>query len=537
MYSVLIVDDDTVFRTRMKSIMDWEKAGYSIIAEARNGKEAIEKIDEHDPDIVITDISMPIINGVELIDYVTRFKEDTSIIALSGYNDFHYVRGSLINGAEDYLLKNQLNSNKLLDVLDSVAEKLISKKPYKLGHTIVNTDTLIQEFMLLLISGCAGSREEIYLRLKRIRIEDLIQGVVVVVAEPDNNELIKKLSESDYNKFLYSVCSIMKESVSSDSGAVITIIGRNRILILIPIKNKNLSLLKENHNKMLTQINNNVIRFLDEPISFGVSGFCNDIMELSNYYDQALKTLVENRFQGKSSFIAEVRTEPEKSKIITLDVADEKNILDSLRGKVDFKIEVVIDKIFNKFNNCNSEDIQLVLAELLNIIIREMRINNLSRNKVFKQDELNYQTDIKTMNIPELKEWFIKRYQKLYQCLLRVCAYMHYNENTKKAIDYIEEFYHRNISLCDIAKAININSSYLSRLFKTDAGLNITDYLNKTRVEKATSLIIEGKHPLKEISYKVGIQNYNYFFRLFKKFIGVTPNEYKKQDNYYAEIR
>ena len=73
MYSILIVDDDTVFRTRMKSLLDWEKAGYTIIDEARNGKEAIEKIEAFEPDIVITDISMPIINGVELIDYVKRF--------------------------------------------------------------------------------------------------------------------------------------------------------------------------------------------------------------------------------------------------------------------------------------------------------------------------------------------------------------------------------------------------------------------------------------------------------------------------------
>src|SRR5690554_5252514 len=98
MYSILIVDDDTVFRTRMKSIIDWEKAGYTIITEARNGKEAIEKIETFEPDIVITDISMPIIDGVELIDYVTKYKKDTSIIALSGYNDFHYVRSSLLNG-------------------------------------------------------------------------------------------------------------------------------------------------------------------------------------------------------------------------------------------------------------------------------------------------------------------------------------------------------------------------------------------------------------------------------------------------------
>lgn len=532
MYSILIVDDDTVFRTRMKSIIDWEKAGYTIITEARNGKEAIEKIETFEPDIVITDISMPIIDGVELIDYVTKYKKDTSIIALSGYNDFHYVRSSLLNGAEDYLLKNQLNTNKLLDVLDSAAKKLSSRKRDNPEQTFVNADTLIQEFLLLLISGCAGSREEVHLRLQRLQVEDLMQGVAVAVAEPDNTELIKNLSESEYYKFLYSVSSIMKESVSSDSGTVITIIGRNRVLILVPINNNSLSLFKENFHRTLTQMNSNVVRFLGESMSFGVSDFCRDIMELPYYYEQAAKALVANRFQGKSSFIAEVSNEPKTKKILTLDITDEKDIVDSLRGKSDFTSDVVINRVFNKFENCNSEDIQLVLAELFNIIIREMRDNNLSPDKIFQQNELNYQEIIKTMNIQELKDWFIKRYYKLHQCLLHVQTYKRYNENTRNAIYYIEENYFRNISLNKIAAAININSSYLSRLFKNDTGLNVIEFLNKIRVEKAVSLIDEGKYSLKEISYKVGIKNYNYFFKLFKKIIGVTPNEYKKQDNY-----
>ncbi len=166
-----------------------------------------------------------------------------------------------------------------------------------------------------------------------------------------------------------------------------------------------------------------------------------------------------------------------------------------------------------------------------------MRANNISDDTVLQQDELNYRTIINTMNIPELKDWFIEKYRRLYQCLLRYRTFTHYNENTKKAIDYIEKYFYRNISLSDIAAAINVNSSYLSRVFKNDTGFNITDYLNKTRVEKAISLIDDGKYPLKVISYKVGIQNYNYFFKLFKKFIGVTPSEYKKQDSYCAEIR
>ncbi len=205
--------------------------------------------------------------------------------------------------------------------------------------------------------------------------------------------------------------------------------------------------------------------------------------------------------------------------------------MDSLRGIGNFTPDAVINRIFDKFSNCSSEDIQLVLAELINILIRETRANDLSLDKAFKQNDLNYQKAIKSMNIPELKDWFAKRYCELYECMQRIQTCRQYNEHTRKAIYYIEENYCRNISLSDIAEAINVNSSYLSRLFKNDTGQNIIEYLNKIRMDKAASLIDEGKYSLKEISYKVGIQNYNYFFKLYKKYFGITPLEHKKKDS------
>lgn len=322
----------------------------------------------------------------------------------------------------------------------------------------------------------------------------------------------------------------MKETVNSDSGIVITIIGRNRILILLPVNNYNLNLFKKNCNEVLNQMKDNVMRFLGESISFGVSDICKDILKLSHYYEQAVESLIKKRFQGKTNFVAESNNELTSTKILTLDISDEKALLDSLRGKGEYSPDKVINRIFDRFKNYNNEDMQLVLAELLNILIREIQANNLSSDKIFQESELNYNKVISSMNIPELKDWFADKFCKLYMSLLRIRTYKRFNENTKKAICYIEKNYYRNISLNDIAEAINVNSSYLSRIFKNDTGENIIEYLNKIRMEKAALLINEGKYTLKEISYKVGIQNYNYFFRLYKKFIGVRPSEYRKNE-------
>lgn len=527
MYSVLIVDDDTVFRTRLKSLINWEKEGYVVIAEARNGKEAIEKMESLEPDIVITDISMPIINGIELIDYVAKFRKNTSIIAVSGYNDFNYVRDSLINGAEDYLLKNQLSAGRLIEVLRAAVRKLDSKNR---EEPVFSEESLIQEFLLLMISGCIRSREEIESRLRKLHLEPLLQGLAVAVAEPDNGGLINNLDEDEYYKFIYSLSSIMKETVSPESEIVITIIGRNRILILFPLTSYNIGLFKDDCRKILARIKDNIMRLLGESVSFGVSDLCKDIIKLPYYYEQAVKNLEGNRFQGKTGFIAETEIAQAENRILTLDITDEKDLLDALKGKGEYTPAEVIKRIFDRFDNCSSEDIQLVLAELLNILIREIQANNLSPEETFQENEINYQKVIKSMNIPELKDWFSDKYCKLQRCLSNLRTFRHYNENTQKAICYIEKNYSRDISLNDIADALNVNSSYLSRIFKNDTGQNIVEYLNKIRIEKAASLINEGKLPLKEIAFNVGIQNYYYFFKLYKKFTGITPGEYKKKD-------
>ena len=124
---VLIVDDDYMARTHIKSLVNWNKEGFEICGEAANGKAAIEIIDKKAPDIVITDMSMPVFDGASLIKHLEQNYPDIKAIAVSGYDDFDYVRKSMKSGAIDYLLKHKLDSPTLMEVLN-VASSLILRK-------------------------------------------------------------------------------------------------------------------------------------------------------------------------------------------------------------------------------------------------------------------------------------------------------------------------------------------------------------------------------------------------------------------------
>ncbi len=533
MYTILLVDDDITFRAKFKSMLDWEKEGYAICAEAGNGKAAIEIMGEVKPDMVITDISMPVVNGIELIDYVTEMYSDTPIIALSAYNDFDFVRASLKKGASDYLLKNQLGQRNLLEVLNGMVKEMPVKKTGYVRKSL-GREASIQEFVFVLLSGGISSRESLYDWLGEMKLQRLEKNVAVVVAELDNNEeYLKRLNADEYHKFIYSVKSIMQESVDSDLDFLITIIGRTQIMMLIPVREHGTKILDCFYKNILVNMRENVVRFLGEVLSFGVSSVCPDILEVSEYYKEAWKNLHDKKFQGRKCFIAEKTLEDKNTGIITLGIKNEQDIIAALTGKSEYTPDIVVGHIFDLFmeTECTSEDLQMVLAELLNIISKEIRDRNIPEELILDEKKLAVITLRKYKDICEVKEWFQESFMMLYNCAGLIRQRMQYSENVRRAIQYMENNYNSRISLRNVAKALNINSSYLSRLFKAETGINVINYLNNIRINKSAKLIEEGKTSLKEIADEVGIQNYNHFFKLFKNIYFITPTEYRDHIN------
>lgn len=529
-YTILIVDDDAVFRAQMKSIMNWEEEGFTIIAEARNGKEAIESIEKVKPDIVITDMSMPVMNGVELIEYLSEYHQEVQVIALSAYNDFNFVRDSMKKGAVDYLLKDQFDESQCRFILKSVSQKL-SQRTDAAQRTKKSRERLEQEFILLLLSGCAGNQEEISSRLRELNLENIQDGVIVAVAELDNQTYKKALDQNEYYRFMYSIKSILQESSHLCRGTHVVMIGHSRMLMLIPVSGFSFQNFQNLCRRMLTEMQHNVKLFLNENISFGVSGLCKDISELPIYYEQVGELLEKEHFHGKKAFIAEVTNELQNRKIAFLDMKIEQNIYDALNHRTNENVVSIIGKLFDDFirDGYNKEDIQMVLAELLNIATKVMQDNQLPTMQVFSVQNLSNDILLSFNTLPQIKEWYMSVFEKLDTLLQQRKVIERYNENTRRAIDYMNKNYSAKISLKDIARELHVNRSYLSRLFKSDTGVNIIDYLNTVRLEKAADLIRKGSIPLNCIANSVGIQSYNHFFKLFKDHYGITPGEYKQK--------
>ncbi len=198
MLKVLIVDDSAYSRTDLKTMINWENRGFYISGEASNGMNAIHSMENDMPDIVITDMNMPVMNGIDLIDYIERNCPQVQVIALSAYDDFDYVRESMKKGAVDYMLKHRLNASVLLDILKSAASSIVKYRNERERQNEITEElslskaALGREFMRKVLEGSLTDPNEIQRQFNFLDIGLDMENLMVTVAEIDDFRFIEE---------------------------------------------------------------------------------------------------------------------------------------------------------------------------------------------------------------------------------------------------------------------------------------------------------------------------------------------------------
>lgn len=389
MYNILIVDDEPIVKIALRSILPWEEYGYFICGTAGNGLEALSLIEKQHPDVIITDLKMPGMDGLELIRTLKEKNYPGEILVLSNYEDFDSVRSALLLGAADYLLKIKIQADTLLACLNKTTEKLRKKAGEK---SPVPEETISENRNRLLLSFFQGDSS----------LASFIQ---------ENRETKLGFMEKSC-----AICYVTFEKfLSNDAFSISANLLRDMIL--------------------------DAVQGALQPY----------ILVLNDY----------------SALVVFSQRELTVSQI---------------------KVEQLVKKLYNRFTMYQS----------------------------FAPD-MPYQENLK--NYEEAR----KIYQSFHQ------NEGHYKNDVAKTIAYIEENYMHRLTLASISANVNLSSSYLCRVFKSEVGISITSYLNNLRIRKAATLIKEQALSLKEISAMVGIDDQLYFSRLFKKCMGISPSEYGKK--------
>lgn len=525
MFKVLIVDDEAIRRKGLRNIINWESFECEICGEASDGIECMGMIEKLKPDVIITDINMPEIDGLKIIIRAKELVSQCKIIILTGYRNFEFIQEAIKLGASDYVLKPS-KTEEIIKIIKKAIKDLkeIEKKEEKINnlkkHFEGKLPALKEKLLYDIIFDINFKRKDIQKELKiyGMNIENF--NVLTVEAEYGGE------CKSRYDKQLYQfgIINTFINVFSDDFIINHSPIDYNKIIFIIEpliVEMETMSQINKKAKELQCLIKNS----FDFTITVAISNMGNSALELSERAREANNALQYKFYMGTNSIIL-------FKDVKNFYSIEDYSEYDSL-GKLLIKyihtgnIENTRNTLNEIFEYVKENDIEMnvIKADYINTLAF---INNL---KLLSNNEDNYKKNLYSLldenkNIKELnsliEEIVISTVIKVNKFNKKTI-----NSNIQKAVKYINEHYMEQITLKDISESINVGSYYLSRMFTIELGKNFVSYINEVRIEKAKEYLQSSYYKTYEIAEMVGVRDAHYFSKLFKKLVGMTPSEYK----------
>lgn len=530
----IIAEDEIAIATLIKSLIDFERLNLEFKGIALNGRKAFELIESEQPDIVITDISMPFISGLELIEKVHQAQIKTHFIIISGLTYFDHALTAIKLGVEDYLLK-PINGEELNDVLEKTVMKIATSLKIDYQIKKLNMDSHMQTQ-----------------KLRRSFLMDILyskQHSISLTAPQINKDY--GFSFAPDSSFLMGVAQI-------DEIGTLNLATQN--ILLEQLMRTFLTTMKARCTEAEVYNKNNQFIFLlnyapeNEAIVIGaVSSVPEALMAFLSAYEQltitiscgipadtaanlpySLKTAYEvlnaRILSGSQrTLLAREFLQANKQPDFILSQSE----LNTLRSNIELKDHDKTAEILNSIFRSAAKSCMPCPHKLLELYRDTVShiLSDLHQHKIIQEavtgHYLKYCDHVE--QYADLKKLINFTVQFICGLLpMETSTEQQDNHILQIAKTYMEENYNKNLKLEDVAEQVYLTPSYFGVLFKKEVGEPFSSYLTTLRIEKAKELLQDHKYNIAQISYEVGYQDKRYFSKLFKEQVGVTPKEYRK---------
>lgn len=525
---LVVAEDEKWVRLTIIKLIPAERLGLTIAGEASNGLEALELCKQLKPDILVTDIRMPGLNGLELIHELRQILSKIRIVIVSGYNDFEYAKAAMKYGITDYLLK-PVDENELTQVLqrfkDSILlernqleEQELVKKQYKYALPLMH-----EKFLNQIVLPNSLTSKTINNTLNEYGIKLEYQDFMILVFSPDDISLFK--SGRDVSRYK----TVIKRAMRKFLGGI-TFSKASAEHELIVIVNRNFSDIRGSIEYALNLCSRIIRKHFGCALTIGISSTAQQVNKLSELYSQAVEVLEVKFWEGcgKAFFYRKGMLLDTISIGISADALNNISLNLSLSNcEPAFSY---IDDVSSKLKNQPYVKPQTVkdffwtfiqsVADKLDIYLPFIKHETTLINS-HPYERLRNSSSIEDLNA--CAKDMIKQACRLYsgknpESIGNVI------ENVKKLID---QNYSKDISLEMAAKHVHLSQAYLSELFKREAGIGFIDYKTSIRIENAKKLLTSTSMSINEICGKVGYTDPKYFSKLFKAVTGKTLSEYR----------
>lgn len=524
MYRLLIVDDEKQVREGLKLLLPWVEYGIEICGEAQNGKEALKMIKELSPQIILMDIQMPVMNGIELAKKIHENYSNCKFIVLSGYDDFALVRQAMKLGAVDYLLK-PCGKEEIIQILEEVIDSFEDEIDSRI-HSDEQMLLLKNNVLSRLLSGAISFRE-IRDKLDLLEI-NLKKGPFVAVSV----EILGDKSDIDeYCQVMFEAFRLFEKKLGYGNKAVVFTNSKGNICIIVQDYQgwRKEICLKETLEKCVNEIK----KYLQVNCCVAVGSSVTSCRKLYESYQNAQNTILYRTVFGTESILFYDEIQEYFADSVKYDGVDSEQFKEIIRENDIGKLNAYIDDIMMFSLKIDPEKEIYILKNIaLELIIlayqcldEKMYIN---RNDVYESKN-HLMSEI--MFCLEVEDVIEKLHRGLKQIIDQNTKFQkeNYSKVIFDSIQYIEKYYRNpDLSLQYLADEFHVNAAYLGRVFKKETGSSFADFLNNFRIKKAENLLLSTNYKGIELAESVGFSSYNYFYIVFKKITGKKPMDIRK---------
>ena len=500
--SILIVDDDPLVKTTLRSFFEDNNEDFILEGSVSNGKEALEFLNNHNVDIVISDLVMPVMAGLEFIQELKNRDYKGLILVLSNYSDFSLVREALLIGAADYLLKTDLNKRDLLERLKTLSSGIDAEVDQNVYYEKVD-----KKFQLSLLRDYldedAFSEDRLKSEAPSIYSQLSEGGVVCLLRCPPSPERSSLPMEK-----LSGMIATVYEAIPS-----MPLIRSGYAELTWFIPNVHADLDDKPVHLLLGLIQRQARLYFSLDISIFYSSILDSVDEIKKEF-RLLREKSSQVFYGSSGIY---RSE----ELVSAALPPDWSVKDfaAVIGQHRTDEEKMLEEISWRVEYCRKEKVspRQLIAFFSGTI-----------------DIIGYieKTSVNTMGRPETAEECSEAFFREAMRILSGDAEQVFSVRSReiqRVLKYINNNYRLRISLDELADEANLNKSYLCRLFKRETGQSVVEYITGLRIDKAIALMAEGHTYIKEVAEEVGFEDQFYFARVFRKTVGKSPSEYIKE--------
>lgn len=494
MIKALIVDDDFLVRMFLKQLIDWENEGFELVGDACNGIEALALIEQLNPELIITDLSMPGMGGIELIEQARLRLPDSYIIALSCHGEFEYVKEAMKRGANEYVLKNLLDAPGLTAQLEIARRKLFSA-----ARRAEQTDKLRQ----LAAKGTELLRFEL--------LQSLLQEPLPA------EEQARRLREVGVDSRFYTCAALAVTAKVAKSGAL------SQVCVQF-CRNKPAFCLSYDDNTCYILLDLSAIA--SEPAQCDwANAFAEALDRCIREYLNVCPGLGVSAVQSSAVGLHEAVCQARSAMAYTFYEPGVHSAAELLGASAELPEEALA--MLRRLPSMADEGLFERICE------DGLRVLRLCRDKRAQPEEVRrwfgelLQIAGAGGEPPRTLDECADALSEITQRLAEERGAGGGNRAIKQAAAYLRANFAKPLSLATVATEVHLNPAYLSYLFKREMGVNFSDFLLECRMEHMKLLLRESGDPLKECAVRAGFADYRNFCKLFKKLTGLRPAQYR----------